>query len=65
MPGEKTGSRFTAKITVDALLIDVELTGCVVVKLVCFIRHGVVAQKPTPPTPVKPERQSDPSNQTD
>ena len=39
MAREESGSRFPAKITIDALLIDEELTCCVLRPLVCFISH--------------------------
>src|SRR5690606_8923800 len=39
MPGEEPGGGFTAQVTVDALLIDVELARDVLVPLVCFVGH--------------------------
>jgi hypothetical protein len=39
MTREESGSRFAAKITVDALLIDEELACGVLRPLVCFISH--------------------------
>jgi hypothetical protein len=39
MTREESRSSFAAKIAVDALLIDEELTCCVLRPLVCFISH--------------------------
>lgn len=39
MAREESGSRFPAKIAIDALLIDEELTCGVLRPLVCFISH--------------------------
>lgn len=39
MPREESGSSFPAKVAVDALLIDEELTCGVLRPLVCFISH--------------------------
>lgn len=38
--GEEARRGFATEIAVDALLIDVELTGDILIPFICFVGHG-------------------------